>query len=100
MQSDPAPTTSSSIISLGTSEAAQAPPVVELGHTPGEATSAEPIASVHEKSQIPEDIPPLVDDAIDLIVYLAGSGDPPRPENISAVFTAKKAIEENKRMDN
>lgn len=45
-------------------------------------------------STVPDDIPPLVEDAIHLIVYLTGNGDNPRPETVSAVFTAKKAIQE------
>lgn len=44
--------------------------------------------------QVTEDIPPLVNDAIRLIVYLTGRGDPPRPEIISAVLAAQKAVEQ------
>lgn len=44
--------------------------------------------------QVTESIPPLVNDAIRLIVYLTGRGDPPRPEIISAVLAAQKAVEQ------
>jgi hypothetical protein len=43
----------------------------------------------------PPDIPPLVEDAVHLIMYLSGSGANPRAETISAVFAAKKAIQED-----
>jgi hypothetical protein len=46
-------------------------------------------------AQVPENISPLVDDAIHLIVHLTGNGDPPRQETISDVFSAKKAIQDN-----
>jgi hypothetical protein len=44
---------------------------------------------------VPADILPLVEDAIRLIVHLTGNGENPRPEIISAVLAAKKAMDEN-----
>jgi hypothetical protein len=88
------------------SEPAHASPGVVLVGEKETRSPAQPDLAVLEKSftagsneeetplQVAEDIPPLVDDAIRLIVYLTGKGDLPRPEIISAVLTAQKVIEQ------
>src|SRR6516165_7087695 len=65
------------------------------GQLPQDSASIIPIVGQDTPtSTVPDDIPPLVEDAIHLIVYLTGSGDNPRPETVTAVFTTKKAIQE------
>jgi hypothetical protein len=72
-------------------------PVVEVSLTAGPDKLQSNRAGGQEKAPIsvPDGIRPLVDDAIRLVVYLTGNGDNPRPEIISAVFAAQKAIRDN-----
>jgi hypothetical protein len=79
----------------GTSAASEADHVrKETARTNGPEKLTISVGQDTPTSTVPDDIPPLVEDAIHLIVYLTGSGDNPRPETVSAVFTAKKAIQE------
>lgn len=41
---------------------------------------------------IPEDITCAVDDAVLLLIYLTSTGEVPRPETVSGILTARKAI--------
>jgi hypothetical protein len=99
MQGQP-PQDSASVIPIGGQQGTNAEPESNhaLNETAGTNRLEKPAIPVDQDKTpptVPGDIRPLVEDAIRLIVYLTGSGDNPRSETISAVFTAKKAIEEN-----
>jgi hypothetical protein len=90
MQSEPAQDTSG-VVMVGEKETRS------LAQPDLAAFEKSSMAALNEEEtplQVTENIPPLVNDAIRLILYLTGEGDPPRPEIISSVLAAQKAVEQ------